>query len=541
MKSSSHIGTKGIGLLIVFLLLGLSIWTRCSKDHGPVAYKNPVDEGQVSIPPVPDDLQTQVGDRTITLSWDVGDTTDVQWYRIARRDSSNGDLCVVDSVSKRSYRDNGLKNGRLYRYRVCVVNEAGYVGSYSREVSAMPGGFTVTINGGDPYTNTTTVTLSLSAPGGAGYILLANDSVFSGSSWEPFAVQKPWKLTGGDGTKEVFLKVRDLQDNESCDHYRDDIILDTQASIANLTFSPADSLLSPGDRVHFSIDTGESEGQASLDIGTVVLNKKLYDDGTHGDDTADDGVYQLDYIIPSGVDVIDAVVTGRFVDRAGNQAEAFASVSTLSIQQVPQAVQLFSPGLLPDQTTALHITWTRNQDDDFAAYRLYRARESGVESALDRRLVTDISTQATTWYDDTDLEENTTYYYQLAVYDQYGLSSFSNEVSATTGQNEPPQPVTLLITSVELMDQDSTTAQIELKWTRSQESDFSHYLVYRDQQSPVDDTSTPVELINDPQTTVFIDTQLPLSTRYYYRVSVCDEGDLCASSNEVNATTPTGP
>ena len=113
MKSSSHIGTKGIGLLIVFLLLGLSIWTRCSKDHGPVAYRNPIDEGQVSIPPVPDDLQIQVGDRTITLSWDVGDTADVRWYRIARRDSSNGDLCVVDSVSESSYRDNGLKHDRL--------------------------------------------------------------------------------------------------------------------------------------------------------------------------------------------------------------------------------------------------------------------------------------------------------------------------------------------------------------------------------------------------------------------------------------------
>jgi len=541
MKSLNRLVKNSIAILIICLLPGFAMLLSCSKDHDPVAYNNPIDTGQVLAPPVPGDLQVQVGDRTVMISWEVSDTVDVRWYRISRKDSLYGEFSVIDSIGQRMYRDTGLKNGSVYRYRVCVVNQDGYVGTYSREVNAMPSGFTVAINGGDRYTNSTAVSLSLSAPGGAGYILLASDSLFSGATWEPFVIQKPWTLTVGDGTKEVFLKVRDLDDNESCGHYRDDIILDTRASIADLTFSPVDSLLSPGDRIHFSMDTGEEEGQASLNIGTAVWDKKLYDDGTHGDDASGDGVYQLDYTIPSGLDVIDAAVSGQFTDRAGNQAEEFVSISTLDIQQPPQDVQLFSPGLLPGQSTALHISWTRNQDDDFAAYRLYRALQAGVESAADRVLVTDISTQQNTEYDDTGLEESTTYYYQLAVYDQYGLSSFSNEVSAATGQNEPPQPVTLLITSVELMAEDSSAAQIELKWTRSQETDFSHYLVYRDEQSPVDDSSTPIELINDAQTTVFIDTQLPLSTRYYYRVSVCDEGALCANSNEVDATTPSGP
>jgi fibronectin type 3 domain-containing protein len=532
---------NGIGEMILMLLLGVSILSSCSKDHEAVAYKNPIDTGQESVPPVPDGLQVRVGDRTVILTWEVSDTSDVQWYRIARKDSSSGDFFVVDSVSQRIYRDTGLRNGRLYRYRVCVINLSGYIGSYSHEIGAVPSGFTITINGGDLYTNAAAVSLTLSAPGGAGYIMLANDSLFSGASWEPFVTQKTWTLTGGDGTKEVFLKVRDLDDNESWEIYQDDIILDTQASIESVTFTPIDSLLSPGDRLHFSMETGEDEGQASLDIGAVDLNRKLYDDGTHGDGQADDGLYELDFTIPGGLEVIDAVVRGHFVDRADNQAEEVSSVNTLTIQQSPQAVQLLPPSLLPDQTAALHLAWSQNQDDDFAAYRLYRSLGTGVESAADRHLVADISSRTTTGYDDTDLEENTTYYYQIAVYDQYGLYSFSNEVSATTGQNEEPQPVTLLLTSVELTPGDSTTAEIELKWTRSQESDFSHYLVYRDEQSPVDENSTPVELINDSGTTTYSDTQLPLSTRYYYRVYVCDEGDLCAGSNEVNAMTPTGP
>jgi len=542
MGVDSHgTGLNGTGLMVLILLLGVSILAGCSKDHDPVSYKNSIDTGQVDTPVVPDGLQARVGDRAVVLSWEVTDTSNIQWYRVARKDSISGDFSIIDSVDQRVYRDTGLKNGRVYRYRVCVVNLGGYIGTFSHEIDAVPSGFTVTINGGDLYTNTADVTLTLTAPGGAGYILLANDSLFSGASWEPFVVQKPWMLTGEDGIKEVFLKVRDYDDNESCCHYRDDITLDTEASIVSLTFSPVDSLLSPGDRIHFSMETGEEGGQAGLDIGMATVSKKLYDDGTHGDGGAGDGLYELDYVIPGGMDLIDAVVRGRFTDRAGNRAEEITSISTLTIQQAPQAVQLFPPGALQDQTTALHLAWSQNQDDDFAAYRLYRALEAGVENASDRRLAADISSQMTTVYDDIDLEENTTYYYQIAVYDRYGLHSFSNEVSATTGQNEQPQPVTLLVTAVELTPQDSTTAQIELKWTRSQEADFSHYLVYRDEQSPVDDSSTPVDLISDDQTTVFTDTRLQLSTQYYYRVYVCDEGALCAGSNEVTATTPTGP
>jgi fibronectin type 3 domain-containing protein len=532
---------NGIGLLVLVLLFSLSILMSCSKDHKPFAYQNPIDTGQVTTPPVPEGLEARVGDQTVVLIWEVSDTTDVQWYRIARKDSLRGDFSVIDSTSQRVYRDTEVKNGRSYRYRVCVINRDGFVGSFSHQIQAVPSGFTLAINGEDLYTNTKSVNLSMSAPGGAGYMMVANDSLFSGTSWEPFVLQKPWSLVGEDGTKEVYLKVRDLDDNQSCRIYRDDIILDTQASIASLDFVPTDSVLSPGDQVHFSMDAGEEEGQAGVDIGTAAVNRKLYDDGTHGDGQADDGLYELDFIIPSGLEVTEASVRGRFVDRAGNEAEGITSINTLTIQQSPQAVQLYPPGLLQDQTASLHLGWSQNQDDDFAAYRLYRALQPGIESASNRRLVADISSQTTTWYDDTDLEENTTYYYQVAVYDEYGLHSFSNEVSATTDQNEEPDPVTLLITAVELSPEDSTTAQIELKWTRSPESDFSHYLVYRDEQSPVNLSSTPVELINDPAVTVFTDTHLQLSTRYYYRVYICDEGELCVGSNEVNATTPNGP
>jgi fibronectin type 3 domain-containing protein len=532
---------NGIQVLVVACILGLVLLSSCSKDHDVISYENPIDKGNVVTPPVPHSLVAQVADRSIALTWAVDDSSDVRWYRIARKDSLSGEFEEIDSTSVRRYEDRRLKNGRAYRYRVCVVNRSGFVGAYSHEVTAVPSGFTIVVNNDEEFTNTPRVNLTISASGGASFIMLANDSFFNGASWEPYSSQKSWQLTNGDGSKVVFMKIRDLDDNESAETYQDDIILDTKASIASVEFSPQGSVLSPGDQIHFSMDTGESEGQASVSIGTAAMGKSLYDDGTQGDMTANDGYYELDYVIPGNLEVVEAVVTGHFTDQAGNNAEEVTSVKTLTIQSSPQPVQLFPPTTLEDLARSLHLTWSQNQDADFKAYRLYRSDDPGVQDDPDRILVADITSQSTTWHDDTDLEENTAYYYQIYVYDNFGLYSPSNEVSATTGENQEPEPVTLLITTVHIMPDDSTTAQIELKWTRSQEGDFDHYILYRDTQSPVTTSSAPVDLINEAQITTTTDDNLQFSTQYFYRLYVCDEDGLCAGSNEVNATTPPAP
>ena len=531
---------QGNIILLLILSVTLLILARCSKDHQPVAYNNPLDDGQVSTPPIPRNLATQIGDNTVTLMWEISNPENVRWYRIARKDSSGGEFALIDSVAQEIYTDHGLKNGRTYWYRICVITPGGFEGTYSAQISARPGSFSISINGGDKYTTSTSVTLSISAPNGASLIMLANDYQFTGASWEPFVLQKNWHLNSGDGEKEVYLKIRDADDNEASDIQQDDIILDTRASIDALSFSPYDSVLTPGDMIHFTMQTGEVMGQASVDIGTAAFGKKLYDDGTHGDQTAQDGNYERSFTIPSGLEVIDAPVKGRFTDEAGNSADEMTAVHPVTIQRPPEPVQLSSPTSLGSSEIAFNLTWSQNQDADFVAYRLYRSQSPGVDTAVDRKLVVEIGTQATTSFDDTDLEENQTYYYMIYVYDKYGLSTGSNEVSGTTDVNQAPEAVTLLITNVLLTPGDSSSAEIELKWTRNQDADFDHYIVYRDVQSPVSTSSIPIDLINHSATTTTTDMRLDLSTTYYYRVFICDEGNLCTGSNEVNATTPSG-
>lgn len=76
----------------------------------------------------------------------------------------------------------------------------------------------------------------------------------------------------------------------------------------------------------------ETNGAASIDVqgvGTVPLR----DDGTLGDATAGDGVYELDYTIPAGGDVPNATLTAHFTDAAGNPAADFVVAKKLFVDR----------------------------------------------------------------------------------------------------------------------------------------------------------------------------------------------------------------
>ncbi len=143
------------------------------------------------------------------------------------------------------------------------------------------------------------------APVTTTYMLIGNDSLFSNSSWESFVLSRTWILEPGDGSKTVYVKFKDQDGNESFSFYQDEIILDTQARISSLTEDTQGQPKSPGETIHFRMVGGETNGEASVDLGTIT-GIKLFDDGTNGDQTAQDGVYEMDYLIPLNTEMEDA-------------------------------------------------------------------------------------------------------------------------------------------------------------------------------------------------------------------------------------------
>ncbi len=96
-----------------------------------------------------------------------------------------------------------------------VMDRAGLVSElYSASVildSTPPAG-SVTINNGDAYTNSTAVTLTLTAAdatSGVYLVRFSNDDVWDTESWEAYSPTRLWFLESGDGTKTVYYQIMD--------------------------------------------------------------------------------------------------------------------------------------------------------------------------------------------------------------------------------------------------------------------------------------------------------------------------------------------
>ena len=106
----------------------------------------------------------------------------------------------------------------------------------------LPSG-TITINDGAAYTNSAAVTLTLSAVGAHGTVTqmsLSNDNV-TYTAPEPYASNKTWTLTSGDGQKTVYAKFGDAS-NLWSPPVHDGIMLDTTPPVITIT-SPTDGQL----------------------------------------------------------------------------------------------------------------------------------------------------------------------------------------------------------------------------------------------------------------------------------------------------------
>jgi len=103
---------------------------------------------------------------------------------------------------------------------------------YTVKIDATPPSASISINDGATYTNSTSVTLSLSYSdtlSGVKDCRYRNESC-SWTGWESCVSTKSWELTSGDGEKTVYYQVRDYADNVK--EVSDSIILDTTPPVA---------------------------------------------------------------------------------------------------------------------------------------------------------------------------------------------------------------------------------------------------------------------------------------------------------------------
>lgn len=515
--------TKRLRMILSFAAL----CTQLSCDSGPqlTQFNN------ANFPATPQALQVSIGDGQIVLSWSHPNPAQVDYFRIYRRSNIDTAFAIIDTTGLQSYVDTSVSNGIAYAYAVAAVKQ-GVEGARANSTLAQPTVFGVRINAGDEATNSRSVVLYLDAALGTTFMRISNDSLFVGTPWEPYQATKNWTLPDGDGTKSVFVHYRDAQQNQTLSPSFDSIVLDTKATILSVTEDTGGQPKNKGDTINFTLNSGEAKGAASIIIAQATT-VKLYDDGTNGDDVPGDGIYKRSYQIPSGLEVVNARAAGNFSDQLGNVAETLETPGRISIQNAPTAVALVGVDAIAGSPNSLSITWTQNTDPDFASYKLYRAQAPGVTSAS--TLVAAINTSTTLNFMDSNLQENTVYYYRVFVVDQGGLSTGSNELSGTPQINVAPDAVILLPPEPIA----GSFTSLNITWTQSNATDFASYKLYRSSSPGVSTSSTFVTSISNPQVLSYVDNNLVGSTLYYYRLFVFDTGGLNAGSNEVSATTLT--
>lgn len=131
---------------------------------------------------------------------------------------------------------------------------------------------TIQVNGGAAYTTSSGVTLNLSASDATSGV---NDMRFSNdnstwSSWEAYSTSKAWTLSGGDGTKTVYVQYRDHAGNVS-GSYSDTITLDTTG--------PTGSIQINGGATYANTSSVTLNLSAS-DAGAGVADMRFSDDGS---------------------------------------------------------------------------------------------------------------------------------------------------------------------------------------------------------------------------------------------------------------------
>ncbi len=509
-----------IGLLVV---LG-----SCSNEHDDIAKpaaNDPTETGQT--PPVPTGFGAVVGDRSVRLFWtiDADKAASVESYRVYREAYARAEERIADGVEDTTYVDQGLTNGIAYTYRVSAVLTNDLEGKKSAPLLIFPAVYGVLIANGITHTNSTTVSVALTAPQGTSAMRLSESEDFADASWRTFAPSTSFTLEPGEGEHTIYAQFRDAGGQET-NTFSDTITLDMVAEIASVgyTHDGGGDAVPPGTIVHFSLDAGEPDGQASVDIGGERFGIVLFDDGAHADGAADDGEYGVDFEIPPGMEVVEAEIIGHFQDVAGNTADDRSGPETLTTNVAPDAVVLGPVNAI--SSSEIQLEWTQSDAADFARYEVRRSESEFV--GTEDELAASISLGSSTEMTDDDLVENTRYYYRVFVYDTGDSLSGSNELSATT-QNEPPA-------MVDLRETDHSGWHVSLDWDQSQAHDFDAYKLWK---ATIDNPGAflLLETIAEASATSFTDlfsSEVTDSTYYvFYKVSVHDDAADSTVSNVV--------
>lgn len=167
--------------------------------------------------------------------------------------------------------EDGVSKGAITSYTFTnVTTNHTVIASFAASDTTPPTG-SIVINNGVAFTNTTTVTLTLSATdseSGVSQMQFSND----GSNWsnsEAYITSKSWPLTAGDGTKTVYAKFKDNAGNWMTVPCSSSITLDITPPAVMITSPAAGNTNNRIPTLTYTV----SDGTVVVKVDGIVVNK----------------------------------------------------------------------------------------------------------------------------------------------------------------------------------------------------------------------------------------------------------------------------
>ncbi|MHB0877042.1 MAG: M4 family metallopeptidase [Anaerolineae bacterium] len=206
-----------------------------------------------------------------------------------------------------------------FRFRIGLDADVGAWGwfiddvrLYTASETPTPPGFSVSIDGGALYTNSTSVVLSLSAATGYNEMQVSNDGGFAGAAWEPFAATKAWQISEYGTSaipRVVYVRFRDGAANEET--RSDDIILDRAGPTGSVHATVSGSGMAIGSQVVLQLSASDD---ASGVAGMILADDSLFT-----------GASWQSFASTAAWSGGSGIVYARFRDGAGNESAAYTA------------------------------------------------------------------------------------------------------------------------------------------------------------------------------------------------------------------------
>lgn len=453
----------------------------------------------IGPPSAPRNLQATVGRTQVQLSWDapLGDGgSALNNYIVYRSEDGGQTYTAITTTTSRSYTDNSVSTGTIYRYFVSATNANGESGG-SNNVVALPLGQITEPTNVAATTDSFEVTLTWNSPVDDGGIPVTNYTVYRNESGNFIPIAKT------DGSTFQYVDRDVINGFEYQYQVTASNLYNESAPSSIVTALPKGEPLPP---VNISIVSGDNSALISWDPpitdgGFPITGYNIYRSIVSGSN------YSL---------VASNVSTTQYLDTTALNGQtyfyAIAAINSYGESNISleQRVLIANTPLPPTvnavgNDSEIILTWSDADGRGFPilGYRIYRS--------LDQSSFSLIAETNETMFIDRDVQNGRTYYYYVSALNEVGESPYSFTVSAIPA-TVPSAP---LNETARVADD-----QISVSWEKPLDNGGLPITEYHVQRKAGSESFTDYAVT---YSTVFFDSNVTFGTTYIYRIAAVNE------------------